>query len=89
MLTPAPTKVPLLTKLATGLSAVAIAIKQPTLFDEKKLHLFRIMCTNVLDSKGGTAAERETHLGWKSTIETRHYTSPKFSAMYSVLNYWY
>ena len=41
------------------------------------------MCTNVLDSKGATAAERETHLGWKSTIETRHYTSPKYSSLNS------
>ena len=70
-------------RFISTLTAVAIAIQQPTLFDEKKLHLFRIMCTNVLDSCGATAAERETHLGWKSTIETRHYTSPKFSALNS------
>ena len=69
------------------MTSIAIAIEQPTLFDAKKLHLFRIMCTNVLDSCGATAAERETHLGWKSTIETRHYTSPKYSALNSRTSY--
>jgi hypothetical protein len=30
----------------------------PALFAEKKLHAFRVLCTNVMGSKGATEAER-------------------------------
>jgi hypothetical protein len=59
----------------------AIAIGVPALFAEKKLHAFRVQSTNLLGSKGATEAEREAHIGWQSTVQSRHYASLKHTAM--------
>jgi hypothetical protein len=53
----------------------------PALFSEKKLHAFRVQCTNVLGSTGASDAERECHIGWQSTVQSRHYASLKHTAL--------
>ena len=63
------------------LHAVAIAIGIPDAFVEKKLHSFRVLCTNIMDAKGATAAEREAHIGWTSTTQSKYYTSLKHRAL--------
>ncbi len=63
------------------LQCAAIAIGVPALFAEKKLHAFRVQCTNVLGSTGASEAEREAHIGWQSTVQSRHYASLKHTAM--------
>ena len=63
------------------LQCAAIAIGVPALFAEKKLHAFRVQCTNVLGSTGASEAEREAHIGWQSTVQSRHYSSLKHTAM--------
>ena len=44
------------------LQCAAVAIGVPALFAEKKLHAFRVQCTNVMGSKGATEAEREANI---------------------------
>ena len=34
-----------------------------------------------MGSKGATEAEREAHIGWQSTVQSRHYSSLKHTAM--------
>ena len=63
------------------LQCAAVAIGFPELFSEKKLHAFRVQCTNVLGSKGASEAERETHIGWQSTVQSRHYASQRHIAL--------
>ena len=63
------------------LQCAAVAIGVPALFAEKKLHAFRVQCTNVMGSKGATEAEREAHIGWQSTVQSRHYASLKHIAL--------
>ncbi len=63
------------------LQCAAVAIGVPALFSEKKLHAFRVQCTNVLGSTGASEAEREAHIGWQSTVQSRHYASLKHTAM--------
>ncbi len=58
-----------------------MAIGVPAMFAEKKLHVFRVLCTNVLGSKGSSEAESEAHIGWQSTVQSRHYASLKHTAM--------
>jgi hypothetical protein len=65
----------------TILQSAAVAIGVPALFAEKKLHAFRVQCTNVLGSTGASEAEREAHIGWQSTVQSRHYTSLKHTAL--------
>jgi hypothetical protein len=48
----------------------------PALFAEKKLHAFRVQCTNVLGSTGASE-KREAHIGWQSTVQSRHYAGLK------------
>jgi hypothetical protein len=43
------------------LQYAAVAIGVPALFSGKKLHAFRVQCTNVLGSTGASEAERECH----------------------------
>jgi hypothetical protein len=59
------------------LQCAAVAIGLPALFAEKKLHAFRVQCTNVLGSTGASEAEREAHIGWQSLVQSRHYASLK------------
>jgi hypothetical protein len=63
------------------LQCAAVAIGVPALFAEKKLHAFRVQCTNVLGSTGASEAEREAHIGWQSTVQSRHYSSLKHTAL--------
>ncbi len=63
------------------LQCACFAIGVPALFSEKKLHAFRVQCTNVLGSTGASQAERECHIGWQSTVQSRHYASLKHTAM--------
>ena len=63
------------------MQCAAVAIGVPALFAEKKLHAFRVQCTNVLGSTGASEAEREAHIGWQSTVQSRHYSSLKHTAM--------
>jgi hypothetical protein len=63
------------------LQCAAVAIGVPALFAEKKLHAFRVQCTNVLGSTGASEAERECHIGWQTTVQSRHYASLKHTAM--------
>ena len=63
------------------LQCAAVAIGVPALFAEKKLHAMRVQATNVMGSKGATEAEREAHIGWQSTVQSRHYSSLKHTAM--------
>jgi hypothetical protein len=63
------------------LQCAAVAIGVPALFAEKKLHAFRVQCANVMGSKGATEAEREAHIGWTSTVQSRHYSSLKHTVM--------
>jgi len=63
------------------LQCAAVAIGVPALFAEKKLHAFRVQSTNVLGSTGASEAERECHIGWQSTVQSRHYTSMKHTAL--------
>jgi hypothetical protein len=63
------------------LQCAAVAIGVPALFSEKKLHAFRVQCTNVLGSAGASEAEREAHIGWQSTVQSRHYSSLKHTAL--------
>jgi hypothetical protein len=53
----------------------------PALFADKKLHAFRVQCPNVLGSTGASEAERECHIGWQSTVQSRHYSSLKHAAL--------
>ena len=62
------------------LQAAAFALGVP-LFAEKKLHAFRVMCTNALGSTGASEAEREAHIGWQSTVQSRHYSSLRHTAL--------
>ena len=62
------------------LQCAAVAIGVPAMFAEKKLHAFRVQCTNVLGSKEASEAEREAHIGWQSTVQSRHYSSRKHTA---------
>jgi hypothetical protein len=41
------------------LQCAAVAIGVPALFADKKLHAFRVQCTNVLSSTRASEAERE------------------------------
>jgi hypothetical protein len=68
-------------RLIAVLHAVAIAIGVPDAFSEKKLHSCRVLCTNILDAKGATAAEREAHIGWVSTTQSKYYMSLKHRAL--------
>ncbi len=63
------------------LQCACFAIGVPALFAEKKLHAFRVQCTNVLGSTGASGAEREAHIGWQSTVQSRHYASIKHTVM--------
>jgi hypothetical protein len=63
------------------LQCAASSIGVPALFAEKKLHAFRVQCTNVLGSTGATEPEREAHIGWQSSVQSRHYTSLKHTAL--------
>ncbi len=63
------------------LQSAAVAIGVPALFAEKKLHAFQVQCTNVLGSTGASEAEREAHIGWQSTVQSRRYASLKHTAM--------
>ena len=63
------------------LQCAAVAIGVPGLFAEKKLHAFRVQCTNVMGSKGAAEAEREAHIGWQSSVQSRHYASLKHIAL--------
>ncbi len=63
------------------LECAAVAIGVPALFAEKKLHAFRVQCTNALGSTGASEAEREAHIGWQSTVQSRHYACLKHTAM--------
>jgi hypothetical protein len=63
------------------LQCAAVAIGVPALFVEKKLHAFRVQCTNVLGSTGASEAERECRIGWQSTVQSRHYSSLKHTAL--------
>jgi hypothetical protein len=40
-----------------------------------------VQCTNVLGSTGASEAERECHIGWQTTVQSRHYASLKHTAM--------
>ncbi len=55
------------------LQCACFAIGVPALFAEKKLHAFRVQCTSVMGSTGASEAEREAHIGWQSTVQSRHY----------------
>jgi hypothetical protein len=59
------------------MQGAAVAIGVPALFAEKKLHAFRVQ----LGSTGASEAEREAHIGWQSTVQSRHYSSRKHMAM--------
>ncbi len=63
------------------LQSAVVAIGVPALFTENKLHAFRVQCTNVLGSTGASEVEREAHIGWQSTVQSRHYSSLKHMAM--------
>jgi hypothetical protein len=63
------------------LQCAAVAIGVPALFAEKKLHAFRVQCTNVLGSTGALKAEREAHICWQSTVQSRHFASLKHTAL--------
>ncbi len=63
------------------LQCATVAIVVPALFAEKKLHAFRVQCTNVIGSTGASEAERECHIGWQSTVQSRHYSSLKHTAL--------
>jgi len=40
-----------------------------------------VQCTNALGSTGASEAEREAHIGWQSTVQSRHYSSLKHTAL--------
>ena len=40
-----------------------------------------MQCSNVLGSTGASEAEREAHIGWQSTVQSRHYSSLKHTAL--------
>ncbi len=63
------------------LQCAAVAIGVPALFADKKLHAFRVQCTNVMGSKGASESEREAHIGWQSSVQSRHYASLKHTAL--------
>lgn len=63
------------------LHAVAMGVGLRDGLGVKKLHAFRVMCTNLLDAKGATAAEREAHIGWRTTTQTKYYSSLKHRAL--------
>ena len=63
------------------LQCACFAIGVPALFADKKLHAFRVQCTNVMGSTGASEAEREAHIGWQSTVQSRHYASLKHTAL--------
>ena len=65
------------------LQCAGVAIGVPALFAEKKLHAFRVQCTNALGSTGASEAEREAHIGWQSTVQSRRYSSLKHAALNS------
>jgi hypothetical protein len=68
-------------RLTAVLHAVAHAINAPDLFKAKQMHSFRVLCTNVLMAKGASETERNTHVGWASSIQSVHYASKKHAAL--------
>jgi hypothetical protein len=63
------------------LHCAALAIGAPGLFGAKKLHAIRVQCSNALGGAGASEAEREAHIGWQSTVQSRHYSSLRHTAM--------
>jgi hypothetical protein len=63
------------------LQCACFAIGVSALFADKKLHAFRVQCTNVMCTKGATESEREAHIGWQSSVQSRHYASLKHTAL--------
>jgi hypothetical protein len=59
----------------------ATALKLGIQTDGKKLHIFRGICTNIILSKGASDEERQSHLGWKRSVEAQHYASAKNIAL--------
>lgn len=48
---------------------------------DKKLHIFRVMCENTLIAHNATALERQLHIGWTNSTQARSYTARKHAAI--------
>jgi len=53
----------------------------------KKLHLFRVMCENVLATRGATPADREAFIGWTNSTQSNNYSVLKLKARQSTCPY--
>ena len=65
------------------LHAVAIACGLEVGLGEKRLHIFRVMCENVLGGLGATAKERQDYIGWAHDTQAQNYSSLKHRALNS------
>jgi len=63
--------------------AVAIACGLPDGLGEKRLHIFRVICENVLGGLGATSRDRQEYIGWKHDTQAQNYSSLKHRAFNS------
>lgn len=66
------------------LHAVAIGCGLENGLGEKRLHIFRVMCENVLGGLGATAKERQDFVGWAHDTQAQNYSSLKHRALNSI-----
>ena len=69
------------------LQVVAIACGMANGLGQKRLHVFRIMCENVLGSLGATTKDRQDYIGWARDTQSRNYSSHKHRALHSAAPY--
>ena len=71
-----------LRRIAALLETACVAAGLPSgLGVGKKLHIFRTMCNKALVDGGATGQDIEAHIGWTSTIRTKHYQSSRTAAL--------
>lgn len=79
---------PVQTRFIAVLHAIAIASGLPHgLSGPKKLHLFRVMCENVLATRGATPVDREAFIGWTNSTQSNNYSVLKLKAQQSACPY--
>jgi len=67
--------------------AVAIACGLPDGLDGKRLHIFGVICENVLPGLGATSNERQDYIGWSISFQSQNYSSLKHRALNSKAPY--
>lgn len=69
------------------LHAVAIACGMQDGLGGKRLHIFRVICENVLGGLGVTSKERQEYIGWAHDTQAQNYSLMKHRALNSTAPY--